>query len=1123
MESINFEILRARWPELASLGGFAEQYSFGDPNSALIKLRLFVEQMVEHIYQTHGFQKPYQANLNDLLNEASFRQAIPVPVLDKLHAIRIKGNKAAHGVMETANSSLAMLKEAYDLGRWFYLTFGDGALVDCPAYRPPGEDTKAQIKREKKDALQKLAQAEEQMQALLQELEAVRAKASAAQKSAAELQAMAAKSSKSAGELEFNEETTRFRLINIMLADAGWHVGVNGNDTDEVRQEVEVLHQPTNTGTGYADYVLYDDNGKPLAVVEAKKTAVDATLGRNQARIYADGFEKMTGQRPVIFYTNGFDVHIWDDAQNYPDRKIYGFYSKESLKYLVNFQRSGKKPLDSLTIKPEITDRLYQHEAIKRVLERFSKNYRKSLLIQATGTGKTRVAISLTDVLSRANWVKRVLFLCDRRELRKQAKNAFNLFMPDAPLTIVSAGTANDRHQRIYLATYPAMMKIFQTFDVGFFDLIIADESHRSIYNRYRDLFLYFDALQVGLTATPVHFINRNTFRLFGCEDKDPTFNYDLEQAVEDGYLTPYEVFTHTTNFLRKGIKYADLSDEQKRQLEDDGEDPAQFDYEDREVDKVIFNRETNRAILRNLMEKGIREQTGQLPGKSIIFARSHKHAVLLKEIFDEMYPQYGGRFCQVIDNYDPRAEQLIDDFKATGGADEITIAISVDMLDTGIDIPELVNLCFAKPIRSQVKFDQMIGRGTRLCPNLFGPGHDKKVFWIFDHWGNFEFFSKKVKEAEPTNTKSLMEKVFEARITLAESALQQAEPQIFDAAWPLIRELIQALPEDTIAVRDRWQLKRQLAEPETLRQFSATTVTRLKNDLAPLMQWVNIRGSADAYECDLLIHAMQTALLLQSAGFIDLKDQLLDGVSRLRMTLNPVREKSATIKKVKSMEFWDAISYAELEALRHELRPIWQYRLTDEQPKLYPKIIDITDGGELFEQRPTYLHSVDMMAYRKRVEEVLIQLFATNATLQKIKRAELVSSQDLDALSSLVLLQNPDIDLNILKQFYEKTAVSLDFIIRSIIGMEPEAVAGRFAEFAHKHPQLTAKQTRFLSLLQNHIAKYGAIELDRLYEPPFTTVDSNGLDGVFAAETEIDELISIINTFKPQEGHTPQ
>lgn len=1123
IKSQNFEILRTQWPHLANLGGFAEQYVHNDPESALIKLRTFIEQMVELIYRDHGFSKPFQANLNDLLNQACFKQVAPYAVINKLHLVRKKGNSAAHGEKQTTDTSLAILREAYDIGRWFYLTFGGGKLSDCSQFQPPSpEGDKTSLKLEKKTALAKLALAEAEMQELLKELEATRAKAAAAQKSAAQLQAMADRAKQASDELQFDEETTRLRLIDSMLAEAGWQVGKGGADTGEVRQEVEILHQPTTSGIGKADYVLYGDNGLPLAVIEAKKTAVDPIKGRNQARIYADGLEKMTGSRPVIFYTNGFETHIWDDAQKYPDRKIYGFYSKESLQYLVNYQRREKKLLDTIPIKAEITDRLYQQEAIKRVLERFTAKHRKALIIQATGTGKTRVAISLTDVMVRANWVKRILFLCDRKELRKQAKNAFNAFMPDAPLTIVSAATAKDRHQLIYLATYPAMNRIFQNFDVGFFDLIIADESHRSIYNRYRDLFSYFDCFQVGLTATPVHYINRNTFRLFGCEDRDPTFNYDLEQAVQDGYLAPYEVFTHTTNFLRKGIKYAELTEEQKRQLEEDGEDPTTFDYENNQVDKAIYNKETNRAIIRNLMEKGLREQTGQSPGKSIIFARSHKHAELLKKLFDAMYPQYGGKFCQVIDNYDPRAEQLIEDFKAWEGTKEITIAISVDMLDTGIDVPELLNLSFAKPVRSQVKFDQMIGRGTRLRPNLFGPGVDKRVFRIFDHWGNFDYFGKDIKEAEPATTKSLVQNLFETRITLGETALGKSEPAIFGTVAPLILQLIHALPEKAIAVREHLHTKHSLGQAEPINGFSPNTVKGLRDILAPLMQWVNIRGSVDAYELDLLVTRLQEAYLRQSATFADFKDKLLAGVTRLQRNLNPVREKAETLKRVENPAFWTSATFDDLEELRIELRGIWQYRAKDPRPEVYPKHIDISDGGEVYEPKPTYLRSVEMMAYRKRAEGVLKELFDSNQTLRKIKRGEPVSPQDLEALCSLVLLQHPDVDLTVLKDHYGDTAMTLELVIRSLIGMDPEAVQQRFSAFVHKHPQLSAKQTRFLSMLQNHIAKHGVIEIDRLYEPPFTTLDSNGPDGIFERDDIIDELLNILETFKPKEGYRP-
>lgn len=390
----------------------------------------------------------------------------------------------------------------------------------------------------------------------------------------------------------------------------------------------------------------------------------------------------------------------------------------------------------------------------------------------------------------------------------------------------------------MFLATYPAVQKVFQSFDPGFFDLIIADESHRSIYNVYGDIFHYFDCYQIGLTATPVDFVTRSTFKLFGCEGQLPTSNYDLEQAVEEGYLTPFEVYEHTTQFLREGITLEGLSSAQIEELEAQGEDPAQYDFSSEQIDKVIYNKDTNRAILRNLMENGITDTTGQVLGKSIIFARNHEHAMLLRQLFDEMYPQYAGKFCQVIDNYDPRAEQLIDDFKGEGTNNDLTIAISVDMLDTGIDIPAIVNLVFARPIKSPVKFWQMIGRGTRLCPDLFGPRKDKRVFRVFDHWGNFARFEMGYKPAEPAQSKPLAQLLFEERLTLAETALQKSEPAVFDTIIALVSQDINALPEESISVREKWKEKRALSKPDVLKAFAPATVARLRQEITPLMQW---------------------------------------------------------------------------------------------------------------------------------------------------------------------------------------------------------------------------------------------------------------------------------------------
>ncbi len=1120
MKSLNFEILRNRWPELADLGGFAEKYTSQDPSSALVKLRSFAEVITSDIYDAMGLARPELASFYDLLNDMSFKEVVPSVVVDKLHGIRINGNKAAHGDSISVNTSDWLLKEAFDIGRWFFITYAAGTLSECPKFTDPNRlhqnDTKGRLKRDKKVALQKLAQQEARMEQLLKELDQTRSKAVKAERKADELEALVVAGQGAVDVLKFNEETTRRRLIDSQLSSVGWHVGDNGQSTDDVGQEVEVTEQPTETGIGFADYVLWDDDRKPLAVIEAKRTSKSAELGRKQAALYADSLEKMHGRRPAIFYTNGYDIFLWDDAQGYPPRRLFGFYSKDSLQYLVRFQRSSRVPLDTIAPDKAIIDRFYQVESVKRVTEHFTEKHRGALIVQATGTGKTRVAIALTDCLNRAKWAKRILFLCDRKELRKQAKDSYGEFMSE-PLTIVQSRTAKDRDKRIYLATYPAMMRIFQTFDVGFFDLIIADESHRSIYNRYKDLFTYFDCLQVGLTATPIDQVNRNTFRLFGCEEGVPTAHYSLTEAVDEKWLVRFEVYTHTTGFLRSGIKYDDLTEEQKRQLEEDGEEPEQFEFEAGEIDKQIHNKETNRAILRNLMENGIRDKTGQHPGKTIIFARNHTHAVLLGDLFDELYPQYGGSFCQVIDHYDPRAEQLIDDFKGRGTNNDLTIAISVDMLDTGIDVPEIVNLVFAKPVRSKVKFWQMIGRGTRLCKGLFGPGQDKSKFRIFDHWKIFDYFDEKgYDEADASRPKSLMEHLFETRLDLAETALKKMAMGEFEYAIGLVRDSVIALPEESISVREKWREVRSVCREETLNQFSPATVALLRQEIAPLMQWINVRDHASAYEFDLLIAQAQLDILQGGGRRDDYRDKIMNDVNALQKHLNPVRAKSESIKRASDMAFWKEISHVNLSWLRDELRGIMKYRLLSSEPARSAKIIDITDEGIEYSFRPTRLQYDELREFRSQVQIALEKIMEKDPTMQRIRRGETVKTRSIESLVSLVLTQNPGVDLNLLKEFYTETALPLDFLIRSIVGMDPEVVRDRFAEFARRHQKLNTKQVRFLGLLQNHICKHGFIAVDRLYEHPFTAIDSEGLEGVFPDDSEVADLLAIVSTFKP-------
>lgn len=1127
MKSINFEFLRPKWPELAGLGGFAEAYAHTDPVGSISKLRVFCEQIVEWIHHDQRLPKPFRANLNDLLHNQPFKDVIPEVVLSKLHALRMEGNNAAHGNKGDSTTALRLVNESYNIARWLHVNYAKGNVSDCPEYTEPPEGGVEGIKqrREKRAILERVAAQEAQMQKLLTDLEKERSRADQADATAEERQTaleaalQATQQLQSVDPMAFNEEETRNYLIDQMLSDEGWEVGKGLTDTEEVKKEYELTGQPTESGDGRADYVLMDDNGKPLAVLEAKRTSKNASLGRKQAELYADALEEEHGQRPVIFYTNGYDLWIWNDhpAAGEPPRKIYGFYSKDSLQHL-HFQRSAKKSVSDVSANPDIAGRMYQIEAVRRVVEKFAEKKRKALLVQATGTGKTRVAISLCDAMIKANWAKRILFLCDRRELRRQANNAYNEFLPSLPRTYVKGTSAGNTVDRIFLSTYPAMMKVYESFDVGFFDLIIADESHRSLYNRYRQIFEYFDCCQLGLTATPVDFVARNTFKIFECDEGDPTSNYDYPTAVSQKHLVPFEVDTHTTQFLRAGIKYSKMTEEQKRQLEEDEELPQAIEFEQGEVDKIVYNKDTNRHILRNLMDNGIR--VGSRIGKTIVFARSMKHARLMEELFNEMYPQYGGKFCQTVVSDDPRAESLIDDFKGDGTNPDLRIAISVDMLDTGVDVPDCVNLVFAKPVFSYVKFWQMIGRGTRLCPDLFGDDLDKTHFQIFDHWGNFERFEQDYKKAEPARQKSLCERVFESRMKLAEAALEKQHNAGFEVATGLISKQIADLPTGSIPIKEKWNQVLSVSSEGTVRQFDAATKATLQQDIAPLMQWVDINKFEEAYKFDRLIARLQTELIRGGGKFADLRDEVINLVSSLRINLSQVKVKLPIIERAKSDEFWDEVTVGDLEEIRGQLRGIVQFRRKGEVNKLDPIIIDVKEDESQIERkkhkvRLNKLDDLDMVAYRNRVNNVLQAIIDQNETLRKIRLGQSVTENDLEDLCSLVLTQEPGLDLHDLMEYFEQ-AESLDQAIREIIGMDADVVQQRFTEFVQTHPNMASHQIKFLELLQNHIAKFGSIKTDELYQPPFTSLHTDSLDGLFE-ESLADELFEIIGSFQPQ------
>jgi type I restriction enzyme R subunit len=1126
LTSLNFEPLRAVYPELANMGGYAEHYAHGDPESALVKLRNFAERLVDRVYVRLKLERLPQSNFVDMLHNASFRAVAQPLVLDKLHLLRRLGNRGAHGEDVEASDAVRCIQEAWQLARWLHVTFLEGRVNDFADFKQPpveGIDSKAEFKRKAKALATENNLKEERLKQALEDLAVLRAADWASAPAALhalppteqELQQAGQASASAANQLRFSEDNTRKWLIDRDLRMAGWDVPPGTASSDSVGQEVEVPHQPTASSKGRCDYVLWDDNGKPLAVVEAKKTQVDARAGQEQAKLYADALEKVHGQRPMIFYTNGHDIWVWDDAGGYPPRSVFGFFSKDTLQYRVGFQRREK--LNLLTdVRPDanIAGRLYQIESITRVAERLSQRHRRALVVQATGTGKTRVAIALAKLMIDARWVKRVLFLCDRKELRKQAKNAFNDFVQEPIYVIGQANDLGKMDARIYIGIYQGLINDYESFDVGFFDLIIADESHRSIYNLYGDLFKYFDAIQVGLTATPVEMVSRSTCRIFGCDYKLPTANYPLEQAIADRNLVPFRVVAHTTKFLREGIKAAHLSDEQVAQLEDQGIDPNTLDFEAKEIDDAVFNKGTNRVILRNLMDNGLRDADGQLPGKTIVFARNIDHARLMADLFNEMYPQFAGKFCRVIHSKEPRSEELIDQFKEPHG--DLRIAISVDMLDTGIDVPEVVNLVFAKPVKSKVKFWQMIGRGTRLCKNLFGPGKDKSEFLIFDHWENFAFHDLNADEVEPSIPKPLTQRRYEARVELAALALARSELTAFDQLAKQLQQDAAALPDGAIAVRENWQAVQKARDAKLVHQFAPVTRQVLTETVAPLMSVLDVRGQGDALRWDLQMAKAQAAAIAEPGKPNPQRETVLEWISRLPPHLNPVRAKANELKMLRTDAFWQSPTFAQLDAMREALRDVIGLAEAPVTPPLMPTtVLDVREDEAEYrvEHRSTNVKSVDFVIYRKAVQAALEPLFETDPVLQKVRRGEPITPEELEQLNSLLHTRNPNVNLGTLREFYPDTAVPLSQILRAIVGLDYGGVDAKFTAFAQSHA-LTSQQLRFLAMLKDHIRQFGAIAVAQLFDAPFNSLHAEGLGGVFPNQTQLDELVALVRGF---------
>ena len=901
------------------------------------------------------------------------------------------------------------------------------------------------------------------------------------------------------------EHETRKQYIDAMLRDAGWRLGADW------LEEVELQGMPNHAQVGFADYVLYGDNGKPLAVIEAKRTSVDPAKGRQQAKLYADLLEKQHGRRPVVFLTNGFETYLQDNQ--YPERQVAALYSKRDLEKLFNLRRI-RQPLTDIQVDKNIAGHYYQEGAIKAVCHTFdAKNRRKALLVMATGSGKTRTAVALCKVLLERGWVKNILFLADRTSLVTQAKRSFVNLLPDLSVTNLCEEKDNTAAHCVF-STYQTMLGCIDTvtdeqgklFTCGHFDLLICDEAHRSIYNKYRDIFRYFDAPLVGLTATPKDEIDKNTYAIFDLEKGMPTYGYELAQAVKDGYLVDFLSVETKLKFLEEGITYDQLSEEDKAAYEDtftdeNGELPEKI--ESSALNEWVFNEDTIREVLHILMEYGLKIDYGEKLGKTIIFAKNHRHAEMILEVFQREYPHLGDGFAQVIDNYMTYAQSAIDNFSDPGKLPQI--AISVDMLDTGIDVPEVLNLVFFKKVMSKAKFWQMIGRGTRLCPGLLD-GADKNQFYIFDFCGNFAFF--RMSQGKPVHAQlSLQGALFRLKgeivYKLQDMAYQTEELVPFRQA--LVKELlgkVQELNRDNFAVKQHLRAVERFSKEETYQGLVYGDIREMEEELCPL-----ILPDADdpkALRFDALLYGIELAYMVGKTSTKARRDLVRQAEAVASVGNIPeIQEQKELLDRILHTDYLERAGLNEFEHIRKSLRDLMKYVL----PSGHSYSTNFDDQILETEWHESQLETDDLKNYRAKAE-FYVREHQDSPAIAKLKSNLPLTQQDVVELESILWSQvgtQEDYEA----EYGEKP---LGEFVREVVGMDMKAAKEAFSVYLND-VNLDDRQIYFVNQIVEYIVQNGLMkDLSVLQKPPFT--DLGSISQVFDAGNwkKIREIIQKIN-----------
>lgn len=920
-----------------------------------------------------------------------------------------------------------------------------------------------------------------------------------------------------------NEKLTRKEIIDKRLKQAGWNVSDRTQVIEEffISMENNVVNEPLSTyGNKFCDYVLLGKDGKPLAVVEAKKSSVDARIGEEQAKQYAYLIQRQYDcDLPFCFYTNGNDIFFWD-LENNASRKIFAFPARSDLERMA-FLRKNKKPLADELINTNIAGRSYQIQAIRAVFEAIEERKRKFLLIMATGTGKTRTCIAMIDGLMRAGWISRVLFLVDRIALRDQAVEAFKENTPQYSIWPQTGETKIVIDRRIYVSTYPTMLNIIEDENLSphFFDLIVIDESHRSIYNVYQNILSYFNAIILGLTATPTDAIDHNTFELFDCEDGLPTFAYTFEDAINNTppYLSNFEVMKLTTKFQQEGIHIHTITEEDQKKLIAEGKDPTEINFEGTELEKAVTNKGTNALIVREFWEECIKDPNGVLPGKTIFFCMTVKHARRIKEVFDQFYPQGAGEIAKVIVSDDPRVYGkggLLDQFKNN---DLPRIAISVDMLDTGIDIPELVNLVFAKPVFSYTKFWQMIGRGTRVLnpSDRRSWCHRKDKFLIIDCWDNFEYFKLTPKGKENKTQMALPVRLFKMRLEKLKIARERYS-EIAESEKLELQKLINALPKNNVVVQDNASDLEKVLEPYFWEGLSDDKIQFLDQTIAPILRALSsVDFKAMRFEKDIVEFSI-AQLNDENQDIENLKELIVTQIAELPLNIGVVAKEKEIINKALKNSFWINPSENDLKQIIDKIAPLMRYRQRldsgDEQESLNLK--DVTYKKEMIEFGPEN-ELVSVSRYKEMVEMMVQQLADQNPILKKIKASETISETELNELAQLMNARDPFVTEKLLQRVYGNQHAKFLQFIKHILQVEvvhsfEETVTLAFDAFIQAHSNLSNNQIEFMNVLKKYLIDKGKIEKKDLINPPFTQLHPQGILGVFSPK-EIDEIIMVI------------